>query len=53
MKVMVGQSSFLKYTMDEELHAEIARGLLIFFLSLLGGSLLLFVVFSAIFERRL
>ena len=53
MKVMVGQSSYLKYVMDEQLSEEISRGLWIFFCSLLGGSLLLFVIFSAIFERRL
>ena len=53
MTVIVGQSGDLKYVMNENLETEISRGLLIFFLSLLGGSLLLFLVFSAIFERRL
>ena len=53
MTVIVGQSGNLKYVMDDNLEQEISRGLLIFFLSLLGGSLLLFLVFSAIFERRL
>ena len=53
MTVIVGQSGNLKYVMNENLETEISRGLLIFFLCLLGGSLLLFLVFSAIFERRL
>ena len=53
MRVIVGQRGSLKDVMDEELEKEISRGLLIFFLCLLGGSLLLFLVFSAIFERRL
>ena len=53
MTVIVGQSGNLKYVMDSNLEKEISRGLLIFFLSLLGGSLLLFLIFSAIFERRL
>jgi len=53
MTVAVGQSASLKYIMDEMLEAEISRAILIFFLCLLGGSLLLFVCFSAIFERRL
>ena len=53
MTIIIGQSGNLKHVMDDNLEQEISRGLLIFFLSLLGGSLLLFVVFSAVFERRL
>ena len=51
MTCIVAQSNSLKYTLDDMLYAEIGRGLWIFFISLLGGSLFMFVIFSALFER--
>ena len=53
MYVVVGQSSALRFVMNEYLNAEIARGLWWFMLSLLGGVAICFVIFSYIFERRL
>ena len=53
MYVIVGQSMALTSIMNERLNAEISRGLVIFFLALIGGCLLIFVFISWFFERRL
>jgi len=53
MYIVVGHSAALRYIMDQALYTEIVRGLWWFYLSLLGGCALCFVLFSWFFERRL
>ena len=53
MFIVCGQSKALSYIMDAELDEEITRGLWWFWLSLLGGCAILFLIFSYLFERRL
>ena len=53
MYVVVGHSAALGEVMDEKLNEEISRGLYWFMGSLLLGIALFFVIFSALFEKKL
>ena len=53
MYIVVGQSDALGFLMSDYLYIEITRGLWWFWLSLLGGVFICFLVFWIITERRL
>ena len=53
MFVVAGHSAALNFVMEDRLYGEISRGLWWFFGSLLGGTTILFLIFSLLFERNL
>ena len=53
MFIVAGHSAALSFVMEDRLHEEISRGLWWFFGSLLGGTTILFIIFSVIFERTM
>ena len=53
MYIIAGHSAALSFVMEERLYDEISRGFWWFFGSLLGGTTILFTIFTLSFERNL